>query len=224
VPTGPRVPPPANERGWKDTVQAPPGQITRVIARFEGYPGLFAYHCHILEHEDHEMMRQFRVLDDMIPICVGDGTQTTPCPCANSGGPGRGCAHSANAAGARLSSSGTVVPDGLVLASDGEPATSLSILLQGTIEFVNGAVFGDGLRCTGGNLKRLYVRNAVGGAIAFPGAGEPPISTQSAALGDPIAPGSMRVYQVYFRDPDLGFCPSPPGNSWNVTNGMRITW
>jgi hypothetical protein len=32
-----------------------------VIARFEDYTGLFAYHCHILEHEDHAMMRQFRV-------------------------------------------------------------------------------------------------------------------------------------------------------------------
>ena len=62
VPTGPRVPPPAHEAGWKDTVQTEPNTITRVIARFEDYTGLFAYHCHILEHEDHEMMRQFRVV------------------------------------------------------------------------------------------------------------------------------------------------------------------
>ncbi|HEX2838276.1 MAG TPA: DNRLRE domain-containing protein [Phycisphaerales bacterium] len=64
VPVGPRVPPAANEVGWKDTVQATPNQITRVIARFEDFPGLFPYHCHILEHEDHEMMRQFQVLCD----------------------------------------------------------------------------------------------------------------------------------------------------------------
>jgi hypothetical protein len=32
-----------------------------VIARFEDYAGLYAYHCHMLEHEDHEMMRQFQV-------------------------------------------------------------------------------------------------------------------------------------------------------------------
>jgi hypothetical protein len=37
--------------------------ITRVIARFEDYTGLYAYHCHIAEHEDHEMMRQFRTVD-----------------------------------------------------------------------------------------------------------------------------------------------------------------
>jgi hypothetical protein len=50
--------------GWKDTVMALPGTKTRVIARFEDYPGKFPYHCHILEHEDHEMMRQFQATFD----------------------------------------------------------------------------------------------------------------------------------------------------------------
>jgi len=62
VPTGPRVPPPANEIGWKDTVACPPNEITRVIARFDGFLGRYPYHCHIIEHEDHEMMRQFEVV------------------------------------------------------------------------------------------------------------------------------------------------------------------
>jgi len=57
--TGPPEPPAAWEAGWKDTARAEPGKILRVIARFTDYPGLYAYHCHILEHEDHEMMRQF---------------------------------------------------------------------------------------------------------------------------------------------------------------------
>ncbi|GJQ30759.1 MAG: hypothetical protein HBSAPP03_26430 [Phycisphaerae bacterium] len=61
VPVGPQVPPEANEAGWKDTVRANPWQITRVIARFQNFGGRFAYHCHILEHEDNEMMRQFEV-------------------------------------------------------------------------------------------------------------------------------------------------------------------
>jgi spore coat protein A len=61
VPTGPLVPPAAYEAGWKDTVQVAPGEMVRVIARFETYEGRYAYHCHILEHEDHEMMRQFVV-------------------------------------------------------------------------------------------------------------------------------------------------------------------
>jgi spore coat protein A len=64
VPSGVKVPPPAHEMGWKDTVQVGPNEIVRVIMRFEDFPGLFPYHCHILEHEDHEMMRQMDVLPE----------------------------------------------------------------------------------------------------------------------------------------------------------------
>ncbi|MFZ2464793.1 MAG: multicopper oxidase domain-containing protein, partial [Caldibacillus thermoamylovorans] len=59
--TGPAVPPLANERGWKDTVMAPAGQITRIIMRFAPYDGDYVWHCHILEHEDYEMMRPYKV-------------------------------------------------------------------------------------------------------------------------------------------------------------------
>ena len=62
TPAGPRVPPPPWEAGWKDTVQAAPSEITRVIMKFEGFTGYYPYHCHILEHEDNEMMRQMLVL------------------------------------------------------------------------------------------------------------------------------------------------------------------
>jgi spore coat protein A len=55
-------PPDANELGWKDTVQCPDSVITRVIVRFEGYPGKYLYHCHILEHEANDMMRPFEVV------------------------------------------------------------------------------------------------------------------------------------------------------------------
>ena len=65
IPTGPRTPPPADEAGWKDTARCPPTQITRVIARFEDYSGMYPYHCHMLEHEDNEMMRQMQVM----PAC-----------------------------------------------------------------------------------------------------------------------------------------------------------
>jgi len=46
-----------------DTATVGPNEMLRVIARFEDYLGKYAYHCHILEHEDHEMMRQFEVID-----------------------------------------------------------------------------------------------------------------------------------------------------------------
>jgi len=48
------------ETGFKDTVTAYPGQVTRVRAQFNT-PGQFVWHCHIVEHEDNEMMRPFRI-------------------------------------------------------------------------------------------------------------------------------------------------------------------
>jgi FtsP/CotA-like multicopper oxidase with cupredoxin domain len=48
------------ESGFKDTVIAYPGQVTRVRARFDT-PGQFVWHCHIVEHEDNEMMRPYRI-------------------------------------------------------------------------------------------------------------------------------------------------------------------
>jgi FtsP/CotA-like multicopper oxidase with cupredoxin domain len=48
------------ETGYKDTVIAYPGQVTRIRARFDN-PGQFVWHCHIVEHEDNEMMRPYRI-------------------------------------------------------------------------------------------------------------------------------------------------------------------
>jgi spore coat protein A len=60
--TGPGQPPPPHEAGWKDTVRADPDMVTRIIMRFGGEPGRYVWHCHLLEHEDNEMMRPFRLL------------------------------------------------------------------------------------------------------------------------------------------------------------------
>jgi spore coat protein A, manganese oxidase len=48
------------ETGFKDTVTALPGQVTRVRMQFRN-PGQFVWHCHIVEHEDNEMMRPYRI-------------------------------------------------------------------------------------------------------------------------------------------------------------------
>ena len=53
-------PPEPGETGFKDTVIAYPGQVTRVRAQFKT-PGQFVWHCHIVEHEDNEMMRPYRI-------------------------------------------------------------------------------------------------------------------------------------------------------------------
>ncbi len=53
-------PPESWENGWKDTVVAYPGQVTRLRLKFSN-PGQFVWHCHIVEHEDNEMMRPYRI-------------------------------------------------------------------------------------------------------------------------------------------------------------------
>ncbi|MDP5275737.1 multicopper oxidase family protein [Chengkuizengella axinellae] len=60
--TGEKIPPAKNEIGWKDTVNSSPGEIIRIIAQFQPYPGKYVFHCHILEHEDYEMMRPYKVI------------------------------------------------------------------------------------------------------------------------------------------------------------------
>jgi spore coat protein A len=59
---GAPLPPEPNEVGWKDTIQAYPEMITRIIVRFEGYAGRYVWHCHVLEHAANEMMRPFEVV------------------------------------------------------------------------------------------------------------------------------------------------------------------
>jgi len=66
--TGP-VAPALTEAGWKDTVIAYPGEVTRLNATFD-IAGLYVWHCHIVEHEDNEMM---------VPYCVGDKATAPGC-------------------------------------------------------------------------------------------------------------------------------------------------
>jgi len=60
TPTGAARPPELWESGVKDTVTAYPGEVTRVKATFNT-AGQYVWHCHIVEHEDNEMMRPYRV-------------------------------------------------------------------------------------------------------------------------------------------------------------------
>ena len=59
--TGAAVRAPQHEEGWKDTVVCPPGQVTRVLVHFQRR-GRYVYHCHILSHEEHDMMRWYEVV------------------------------------------------------------------------------------------------------------------------------------------------------------------
>jgi spore coat protein A len=55
-------PPEPHERGFKDTIRAHSLMVTRIIVRFEGYAGRYVWHCHVLEHEDNDMMRRYEVV------------------------------------------------------------------------------------------------------------------------------------------------------------------
>ena len=50
------------EQGWEDTFSVGAGETVRFMVKFDQYTGTFVWHCHILEHEDYEMMRPFRIV------------------------------------------------------------------------------------------------------------------------------------------------------------------
>jgi len=160
----------------------------------------------------------------IVAFCAGDGS-LAPCPCANTGLAGRGCNNSAASGGAVLSGSGvaSVSADTLLLTANAELPAVLSVVMQGS---ASGApvVFGDGLRCLTGGMKRLYQVNAVAGSINVPAPTDLPITARSAQKGDHIPVGGVRVYMVYYRDPDPFFCPIPTGNTFNATNAVSVTW
>ena len=157
-------------------------------------------------------------------FCPGDGTGAA-CPCANSGASGHGCDNSSATGGAVLAFTGEPSLSGptLVLTSSGEKPTALSTFWQGTVS-ANSLHYGDGLRCFGGAMKRLYSVNAIGGVVTAPSGGQPSIPVRSAALGNTITPGSTRYYQTSYRDPDPAFCPQPAGSTFNVSSGLVVLW
>ena len=136
----------------------------------------------------------------------------------------RGCDNSSMTGGARLLASGVthLSADTLVFTTSDEKPAALSIVLQGN-GFVYGAVYGQGIRCVGGSLKRLYVKTASGGSITAPETGDVPVSAQSAAKGDTILAGQSRWYLVYYRDPIVpGGCEA--ASTFNSTQTGQVLW
>jgi len=76
-------------------------------------------------------------------------------------------------------------------------------------------VFGDGIRCAGGNLERLGLQPLSFGWAKYPVAGSPSISVRGSVL-----PGSTRHYQAWYFD-SPGVCSGPAAN-W--TNGYTVVW
>lgn len=152
------------------------------------------------------------------PFCFGDGSGN-PCPCNSSpAGARAGCPNSTGAAG-KLVAQGraSIAQDDVLLRASGIP-NAPCLFFQGTtrIDAGAGATFGDGLRCAGGAVKRLGVRQAQMGTASFPASGGQRIST----VGGVIA-GQTLHYQVWYRDNAAGFCTSA---THNFTNGYSIAW
>ena len=161
----------------------------------------------------------------LAPFCDPGIAGVTACPCSNPAtGANRGCDNSSATGGASIAGAGiaALAADSVVISTANQRPSGTSILMQGTTQNT-GIVFGQGVRCVGGTLKRLYAKNAAGGSISAPQTGDPSISARSAALGDPISGGSARYYFVYYRDPIvLGGCAAT--STFNTTNSGTVNW
>jgi hypothetical protein len=150
------------------------------------------------------------------PFCAGDGSAAA-CPCANFGATGEGCAHSFGV-GATLVGTGlaSVAADSVVLQGSQMPNSS-ALYFQGTqrLQGGMGVVFGDGLRCVGGNIVRLGTKMNVGGASSYPTGSDQPVSQRGN-----VSAGDVRQYQVWYRNA-AAFCTP---NGFNLSNGYEITW
>lgn len=170
-------------------------------------------------------------LDGTLPpafsvLCAGDGSTSSACPCANFGAAGHGCANSQDAAGARLVALGSTAvdpatgTDSIVLSASGMTSVSSinSIFLQGDAVNSSGSLFGDGVLCLSGFLIRLGSKATPIGAAQFPGPGNLSVSQKGM-----VVPGSgaVRNYQTYYRNAAAAFCPP---ETFNVSNGVQITW
>jgi hypothetical protein len=147
-------------------------------------------------------------------FCAGDGTGAI-CPCGNIGAPGQGCANSTGL-GAALSAQGNAAlsADTLVLRVQNAPGGKFGLFFQGTARVSGGlgALFGDGLRCAGGQVQRLQT-------VATSGAGVALTAGSLSALGG-AAPGQALYYQYWYRD----IAASPCGMRFNTTNALEVLW
>jgi Tol biopolymer transport system component len=176
----------------------------------------------------HEIFLHDRFATGFISLCEPGSNGVLPCPCGNPPSAARsGCNNSAGTGGAALSASGNayLAIDSLIFTTNGEQPNAASLVLQGDTLLEDGVRFGQGVRCVGGTLRRLYSKLAIGGSISAPnlGAGDATVSARSAALGDTILPGESRYYVVSYRDPlVLGSCPT--SSTFNSTQTAQITW
>ncbi len=150
-------------------------------------------------------------------FCDGD-QPNSPCPCGNGSAANQytGC-RSSLGVGGRLRGTGTpsVAGDTLVLSANQLPASATMLFFQGTQRQAAGTTLGDGLRCAGGVVTRLGVKQAASGAASFPSVGDPSIQAQGS-----VSAADTRYYQVWYRN-SASFCTPA---TFNLTNGWEVRW
>lgn len=152
--------------------------------------------------------------DPSTAYCFGDGSGTA-CPCGNNGAAGEGCANSSGAgASLTVSGSGSVSADDLGFSASGLLAAQPALLFSADNSVAGGAgtIFGDGLRCAGGNVKRL-------GVVQPDANGDASWSSGMAQAGG-WSSGDTRRMQVWYRDPAGGPCAS----GFNLTHAREVVF
>jgi hypothetical protein len=146
------------------------------------------------------------------PLCFGDASGAN-CPCGNFGSSGNGCSNSTGE-GANLQASGSarVFKDDLQLFSTHSAAGVPALLFAGpnTQNNGSGVIFGDGLLCVGGQIRRLGVRFCDSNGAANWGPG--------IIRSEGWSAGITRVFQVWYRDSS----GTPCGSEFNLSNGLSI--
>jgi hypothetical protein len=157
-----------------------------------------------------------------LPFCFGDNQDPSvvvDCPCMNFGKPRHGCANSGDLRGALTLAAGSTAADNVVLTVEGTPESVTCLFIKGDALIPGGQVFGDGIRCAGGNLVRFGLQSSSNGIAMYPtGPGDPSLATVG---GTPPGSGMTARYQMFYRNADVAFCPPA---SFNISSGYVITW
>jgi hypothetical protein len=163
-------------------------------------------------------------LVDDVSIIAEPGERVCPpanlnpgCPCMSQFVPVAGGCRNSTGQSATLISDGTasVAADTLTFTAAHMPPGTSPTLFQGTTN-LSPAVFGDGLRCTGGTQIRLGTQIASSGTNTWPAPGAQPLSVKGL-----VPPGGgTRYYQAIYRN-SVSFCMPA---TFNLTDGQRVVW
>jgi hypothetical protein len=179
----------------------------RVIARFKDYPGRFPYHCHILDHEDHEMMRQFQAVYPAPPIC--NDPEDPLCCGNNTCDPGEDCVSCPNDC---AQVSGASCGNGLCEVGDGENCANCPDDCGGRQKGNQNSQFCCGVDdgqvnnpvgCDRGGIENRCIDSAAG--LACRDEDRPRVS---ACCGDALCEGQEEVQGADFCQVDCD--PGPP--------------